>query len=206
MRILAADLDNDAAYKLMTGIVVPRPIAWVTTLSPDGIVNLAPFSAFTFVSTDPPMLGFNVGRRDGAVKDTARNIGANGEFVVHIADETLMEPLHLSADDFPPEIGEAAALGLAVEPSTMVAVPRLAAAPIAMECVFSQSVHFGRAGAEFFVGEVRIFHIRDGLCTHGKVDTAALRPLARLAGPSYGGIGGIRHVRPNRPVTAAEPL
>ena len=90
MDILAVSLGADAAYKLLTGVVVPRPIAWVTTISTAGVVNLAPFSAFTFVSNKPPMVGINVGRKAGQLKDTARNIHETGEFVVNIADETMI--------------------------------------------------------------------------------------------------------------------
>ncbi|MEK7438671.1 MAG: flavin reductase family protein, partial [Pseudomonadota bacterium] len=90
MEFAANTLGPEAMYKLLTGIVVPRPIAWVTTLSPDGGVNLAPFSAFTFVSNKPPMLGINIGRKAGIMKDTANNIHATGEFVVNIPDDSMI--------------------------------------------------------------------------------------------------------------------
>ena len=129
MDIPAAGLDPEATYKLITGIIVPRPIAWVTTLSPGGAVNLAPFSAFTFVSNKPPMVGINVGRKAGRLKDTGVNIHAGGEFVVNIADETLIEPVHLSAIEYAPEVSEADLLGLELKASQAVRVPSLAAAP-----------------------------------------------------------------------------
>ena len=93
-------------YKLITGIVVPRPIAWVTTRSLGGHINLAPFSAFTFVSNSPPMVGINVGRKAGVMKDTGQNIHATGEFVVNIADESMIEHVHLSATEYAPEVSE----------------------------------------------------------------------------------------------------
>jgi len=192
----ASTLGPEAMYKLLTGIVVPRPIAWVTTLSPGGGVNLAPFSAFTFVSNKPPMVGINVGRKAGVMKDTGNNIHATGEFVVNIPDETMIEPVHLSAVEYPPEVSEAELLGLPVAPSTHIRTPRLADAPISMECRFHRAITFGDTGSEFMVGEVIAFHIRDGLCVNGKIDTAKLRPICRLGGPNYALLGEIITMKP----------
>lgn len=196
MNFAANTLGPEAIYKLLTGIVVPRPIAWVTTLIPGGGVNLAPFSAFTFVSNKPPMLGINVGRKAGVLKDTGNNIHASGEFVVNIPDESMIEPVHLSAVEHPPEVSEAELLGLAVAPSTAIRTPRLAQAPISMECRLHRAVAFGDTGSEFMVGEVLAFHIRDGLCVNGKIDTARLRPICRLGGPNYATLGEIVSMQP----------
>lgn len=196
MHIAAAGLGPEATYKLLTGIVVPRPIAWITTLSPEGIVNLAPFSAFTFVSNKPPMVGVNVGRKAGKIKDTGRNIHASGEFVVNIADETLFEPVHLSSVEHAPEVSEADLLGLALDKSEALRTPRLAAAPISLECRFHRAIAFGDTGSEFMVGEIVSFHIRDGLCVNGKIDSAALRPLCRIGGPNYAKLGEIIAMQP----------
>src|SRR5918994_4549538 len=106
MRIDPSDLAAEQAYRLLTGIGVPRPIAWVTTLSGNGVSNLAPFSAFTFVSPKPPMLAISVGRKAGVYKDTAHNILNNEEFVVHIADSTLMTAVHESSPEHPPDVSE----------------------------------------------------------------------------------------------------
>ncbi len=196
MDIAASSLDPEATYKLITGIVVPRPIAWVTTLSAAGVVNLAPFSAFTFVSNKPPMLGINVGRKAGRLKDTGVNIHAVGEFVVNIADDSLVEPVHLSAIEYGPEVSEAGLLGLEIAPSQVLKTPRLAAAPISMECRFHSATAYGETGSEFMVGEVIVFHIRDGLCVNGKIDTALLRPLCRIGGPNYAKLGEVVSMRP----------
>ena len=196
MDFAANTLGPEAMYKLLTGIVVPRPIAWVTTLSPSGGVNLAPFSAFTFVSNKPPMVGINVGRKAGVMKDTGNNIHATGEFVVNIPDETMIEPVHLSAIEYPPEVSEAELLGLPVVPGTHIRTPRLADAPISMECRFHRAIAFGDTGSEFMVGEVVAFHIRDGLCVNGKIDTAKLRPICRLGGPNYALLGEIITMKP----------
>jgi flavin reductase (DIM6/NTAB) family NADH-FMN oxidoreductase RutF len=196
MQILAESLDREAAYKIVTGAVVPRPIAWVTTLNPGGGVNLAPFSAFTFVSSFPPMLGFNVGLRDGKPKDTRANIHAIGEYVVNLGDETMVEAIHNSSIDYPPDVSETEALGLATAPSVRVKPPRLAAAPISMECRFQQGLTFGKTGGEFMIGEVLLFHVRDDLISNGKIDTAKMRPVCRIGGPNYAGLGPIVTLAP----------
>jgi flavin reductase (DIM6/NTAB) family NADH-FMN oxidoreductase RutF len=196
MHIEAASLGPQQVYKLMTGIVVPRPIAWVTTLTAQGGVNLAPFSAFTFVSQKPPMVGINVGRKAGKRKDTSVNIHAMQEFVVNIADENMIEPVHLSAIEHEPDVSEAAVLGLATEPSGKLRTPRLAAAPISLECKLHRVIEFGDTGSEFIVGEVLVFHIRDGLYANGKIDTALLRPICRIAGPNYAKLGEIVSMKP----------
>src|SRR5439155_11778429 len=106
MRIDPAYLDAETAYRLITGVVVPRPIAWVTSLSATGVLNLAPFSAFTFVSQKPPMLTISVGRKGATFKDTAHNILAREEYVIHIADTPLMEAVHESSAEHPADISE----------------------------------------------------------------------------------------------------
>ncbi len=191
MRIDPSDLAAEQAYRLLTGIVVPRPIAWVTTLSGDGVVNLAPFSAFTFVSPKPPMLAISVGRKAGVYKDTAHNILNNEEFVVHIADSTLMNAVHESSTEHPPDVSEVEELNLETLPSERVKVPRLVVAPIAMECRFRQCLEFGDTRSRLLVGEVLVFHIRDGLMNNGKIETEALDPIARIGGPRYARLGEI---------------
>jgi flavin reductase (DIM6/NTAB) family NADH-FMN oxidoreductase RutF len=191
MRIAAKDLETEATYKLITGIVVPRPIAWVTTLSLSGSVNLAPFSFFTCVSPKPPLLAISVGRSGGVYKDTARNILALEEYVIHIADFCHLEALHLSATEYPPDVSEVEEAGLATVPSDEVKVPRLRDAPVAMECRFRDCIEFGHTRNRLIVGEVVVFHVRDGLVTEGKVATRTLDPIARLAGPNYARLGEI---------------
>ncbi len=196
MLIDPAPLSPDDLYRLLTGAIVPRPIAWVTTLSADGVVNLAPFSAFTFVSNKPPMIGINVGRKAGVMKDTGNNIDALGEFVVHIPDETLLDAVHRSSIEYPADVSEAAVLGLETIAATRVRVPRLTAAPIAMECRLHSATAYGVTGSKFIVGEVLAFHIRDGLVSEGKIDTDALRPIGRIGGPNYTMLGEIRRLLP----------
>jgi flavin reductase (DIM6/NTAB) family NADH-FMN oxidoreductase RutF len=198
MKINPGDISPDSTYRLLTGIVVPRPIAWVTTISEAGIVNLAPFSCFMFLSSQPPLLGFTAGPKRGEKKDTARNVHRSREFVIHIADHSLLEPLHMSADEFPADVSEVESLGLATTPSETIRVPRLSAAPIALECKLSQVLQFGKSGSEFIVGEVALFHIRDGLCIDGKIDSGDLLPIGRLAGSAYTKCNEVVRKRPNR--------
>ena len=191
MRIDPAELGAERIYRLMTGIVVPRPIAWVTSLSRSGVLNLAPFSAFTFVSQKPPMLAISVGRKGADYKDTAHNILDTEEYVIHIADTPLMTALHDSSVEHPPEISEVEHLGLETLSCELIKVRRLAAAPVAMECRFRQCLEFGDAKSRLIVGEVVMFHIRDGLVNDGKVETGALDPIARIGGPRYARLGEI---------------
>jgi flavin reductase (DIM6/NTAB) family NADH-FMN oxidoreductase RutF len=196
MRIDPAYLDAETAYRLITGVVVPRPIAWVTTLSGSGVLNLAPFSAFTFVAPKPPMLAISVGRKAGIYKDTAQNILNNEEYVVHIADSSLMNAVHESSTEHPPDVSEVEELRLSTLPGERVKVRRLAAAPIAMECRFRQCLEFGDTRSRLIVGEVLVFHIRDGLLNNGKIETEALDPIARIAGPRYAKLGEIVTLKP----------
>jgi flavin reductase (DIM6/NTAB) family NADH-FMN oxidoreductase RutF len=196
MRFVAQDLDAEAAYKLLVGIVVPRPIAWVTTLSVAGRVNAAPFSTFTYVSTKPPMVAISVGRKAGELKDTARNILQRGEFAINIADQTLLEPLHFSSREYSEDVSETEELGIETVPSHVIATPRIAAAPISLECQLHQALEFGDVRSKFIVGEVKLFHIRDELYDNGKIDTAKLAPIARLGGPKYAYLGEIVTMTP----------
>ena len=205
MRIDPAYLDAETAYRLITGVVVPRPIAWVTTLSNNGVVNLAPFSAFTFVSPKPPMLAISVGRKGGIYKDTAQNILNNEEYVVHIADSNLMKAVHESSTEHPPEVSEVEELRLSTLPGDRIKVPRLAAAPIAMECRFRQCLEFGETRSRLIVGEVLVFHIRDGLLQNGKIETEALDPIARIAGPRYARLGEIVTLKPVFQTSKSQP-
>src|ERR1700742_246742 len=184
MIIDPSTLGHNDIYKLMMACIVPRPIAWVTSVSADGVVNAAPFSAFCSVSTEPPMVGVNIGRRGKGLKDTARNIIAANEYVINIADETLMEKLHKCSTEYPAEISELEEVGLETAPSEYVKTPRIAAAPVQFECVLFKVLEFG-ISTQFFVGEIKRFHIRDGLCLDNKIETSKLRPLARVGGPTY---------------------
>src|SRR5258707_5526148 len=133
------DLTRRERYKLLAGFVLPRPIAWVTTVGPTGVVNAAPYSFFNVFCEDPPLCMFAVNPRpDGRAKDTLVNVQRTGEFVVNMTDEPLAPAMHDSSVEFSPQLGEPGYLGLRLAPSTKVAVPRLADAPLAMECTVSE--------------------------------------------------------------------
>lgn len=190
-------------YKLMTGLIVPRPIAWVTTLTAEGKVNLAPFSAFTFCSHKPPMVAISVGHRDGELKDTGHNMLRDEEYVVNIADRSLLEALHASSAHYAPDESETEALGLTTLPSSVVAPPRLAAAPASMECKLHISLPLGDEGNRLMIGEVLRFHIADHLVRDGKIETRELDPVARLGGPKYATLGDIVVMPPAQVVAPA---
>lgn len=196
--IQASDLDGKQAYKILTGVIVPRPIAWVSTVSPTGKTNLAPFSYFTSVSNKPPMVGINIGQEHAGRKDTARNILDTKEFVVNIAMLSQLDPMHASADHHPPDTSEIELLGLDTTPSIHVKAPRITEAPVQMECRFERMIPFGTGGSEFFVGEVITFHLRDDLIDLEtlRVDSTAIEPICRLGGPFYANLGEIIKMRP----------
>lgn len=189
MEIDARSLSHEATYKLMIGSVVPRPIAWLTTVSPSGLVNAAPFSAYTMVSTRPAIVIVNCARRSGVSKDTARNAEATGGFVLNVVSEDLAEVVHKTSAYYPSDVSETDALGIELAPSRLVAPPRIAAAPVNLECKLLQILEFGEDRDQNLVGEVVYFHVRDSIYADGKIDQTRLRPLARLGGPTYARLG-----------------
>jgi flavin reductase (DIM6/NTAB) family NADH-FMN oxidoreductase RutF len=159
-------------------------------------VNLAPFSSFAWVSQYPAMLGITVVQRPTGIKDTARNIAEVGDYVVNIATDSMLEPLHLSSEGHGADISEASLLGLETAPSVKIRTPRLATAPISMECVLRHTVSFGAGGDQFIIGEVVAWHIDDAVMVDGRIDTELLRPLGRLAGPRYTNLGDVTTMSP----------
>lgn len=182
MQIDPAQQSHAANYKLLTNLVIPRPIAWITSLGPRGVVNLAPFSFFNAMGADPVYLIVSIGRGDqGELKDTARNISATGEFVVNMVTEDLFDAMNLSAADFPPDMSELEIAGLHTGPSLKVAVPRLAEAQVSMECKLHETLHLG--GNSLVIGEVVMFHVADHLVGERR-RIHGFAPLGRLGSPS----------------------
>src|SRR5579859_2397867 len=176
---LLKDLSRQDSYKLLCAVVVPRPIALVTTLDVNGAVNAAPFSFFNVFSEDPPLIVLGLQHKpDRTPKDTTRNIARDGEFVVQMVDEALAKAMNDCAVDFPSGESEVAAIGLTASPSIDIKVPRIAAAPFAMECRRTVSLAFG-PGRELLVGEVLRIHAREGLidAENMYVDIAAYKPI-----------------------------
>ncbi|NBD26977.1 flavin reductase family protein [Paenibacillus glycinis] len=182
-------------YKLMIGSIIPRPIAWVTTLTDAGTVNAAPFSYFNIVTANPPMLSVSVGRRNGAMKDTARNAAGLGEFVVHIADERNVERMNQTAADFGPEESELEAAGLTPVASEVVRVPGIAEAAVRIECEVERIVPLGGTdgspACDLLIGRIVRYHFREDVYDDGHIVAAALKPVSRLAGTSYAKLGEV---------------
>lgn len=176
-----------ATYKLLIGCVVPRPIAWVSTVDAAGVRNLAPFSFFMGVCGDPPTIAFSSGPREGGSKDTVRNVEASGEFVVNVVDDAHAEAMNASSGEYPPEVDEFAVAGLTAAPGVRVKAPRVATAPISLECRVAQIVRVGHGPHSVVFGEIVYLHVRDDLydASTGRIDVAALHPLGRLAGHLY---------------------
>lgn len=172
-------IDN---YKLLTNLVVPRPIAWVTSINEAGMVNLAPYSFFNAVGSDPLYLVISIGNNDaGELKDTGKNILSNREFVVNMVTEDLFEAMNVSAADFPPDQSEIDAAGLETAASIHVKVPRVARAQASMECKLHDTQ---RLGANLLViGEVVMFHVADQL-VGPRLHINDFAPLGRLGSPS----------------------
>ncbi len=185
--VLAAELDRRRAYGLFTALLVPRPIAWVTTVDAEGRVNAAPYSFYGGISSDPPLLGLGIGRRrDGSRKDTARNALERGELVVHLAERGQLEDLVASSADYPAGRSEPEALGLELAPSEQVAVPALAACRVRLECRLERHLELGRGPVDFLVAEVLAFRLADGLLDEsGAVREDRLAPVGRLGGLLY---------------------
>ncbi|MEL6445473.1 MAG: flavin reductase family protein [Bacteroidota bacterium] len=180
-------------YKLLVSAVVPRPIAWVSTLSEEGIANLAPYSFFNVASIDPPVLMFApqmAPQPDGGarMKDTLANLRATGECVVHIVPHTLADAMNQTSAAWPADTSEFEACGLTPVPSESVAPPRVAEAPVAFEAVLDRIVSFGdgpRAGQAVFV-RIALAHLTDGATANGRyADTHLLDPVGRLGGTGY---------------------
>ncbi|MGG1574620.1 flavin reductase family protein [Fictibacillus sp. NRS-1165] len=182
-------------YKFLTGSIIPRPVAFVTSTTREGILNAAPFSYFNIVSSSPPLISVSVQRVNGQLKDTARNVMDAGEFVVHISDENYIESINQTAASLPPDESEVELAGLTPIKSTKVAVPGLKEASIRLECVLEQAIPLGGNSenpvCDLLIGEVVCYHIKEDLYNEGRIDAAGLKPVSRLAGSSYSKLGEI---------------
>ncbi|QUG40256.1 flavin reductase family protein [Psychrobacillus sp. INOP01] len=180
-------------YKLLIGSIIPRPIAFVTTQSEDGIVNGAPFSYFNIVSSNPPMVSLAIQRSGGRVKDTARNIYNNEQFVVHIVDDENVVKINETAASLPASESEIELANLTLISSENVSVPGVKEAKVRMECRLVQAIPLrgDEPGSDLFIGEVVLFHIDEAIYEDGRIDPRGLNAVSRLAGTSYAKIGDI---------------
>jgi flavin reductase (DIM6/NTAB) family NADH-FMN oxidoreductase RutF len=181
-----APLTEYQRYKLMASLIVPRPIALITTLNADGVVNAAPFSMFNMLGEEPPIVMVSINRlQDGDLKHTAQNIVAHKDFVVHISDEAMAQRMHRCGERFPADVSELAAVGLTAAPSKVVRPPRIVEAPVAFECTLHELLE--TASRQIFIGQVRWLHAREGLID---TDTWRVRlqdyfPVARFGASFY---------------------
>ena len=178
--LLPADHETRELYFLLNSLVVPRPIAWVSTVSASGTRNLAPHSYFTIAASDPPSLAFtSIGD-----KDTVTNVRATGEFVVHVADHALVEQMNLTSANAPSDVSEFDLAGVTAVDATLVAPAIVEQAPVAIECRLTQVVEVGNG--RVIIGECLAFHVAERLWTEqGRVDPARLDAVARMGGSTY---------------------
>jgi flavin reductase (DIM6/NTAB) family NADH-FMN oxidoreductase RutF len=188
-----ADCQIREIYKLMTGLIVPRPVALVSTISRDGLVNLAPFSFFSGVGANPPTVLFCPSLRDGATpdaperKDTLRNVEETGEFVINVVSEAIAEAANHTAAEVPFDVDEFALSGLTPVASEAVRAPRVAESPAQMECKLLQVIYTGREARSgvIVLGEVVRFHVRENLFEDFRIDPAGLDAVGRMAGNTW---------------------
>ena len=187
-------IDSTAMYKLLIGSVVPRPIAWVSSVDADGVRNLAPFSYFMAITHDPPTVAFSSGPRGADVgggvrgkKDTLHNVEVTREFVVNVVDDALAEAMNVTSGDYAADVDEFTKAGLEAASSVTVRAPRVAAAPVSMECRLAQIIPVGNLPHHLIVGEIVHMHVRDDVYdpATGRLDMHRLKPVGRLAGHLY---------------------
>jgi len=170
---------------LLNGVVAPRPIAWVSTLAPDGTANVAPHSYTTIFNVDPPVVGFVSSGR----KDTLTNAEASGEFVYNVGDRALAEEMNLSSADFPPDVSEFDWAAITPVPGDRVRAPRIAEAPVALECRVVDIHPIPGTSSTLVLGEVVRVHVAERIWDGDRIDVAALAPIGRTTGSGYARLG-----------------
>ncbi|QVQ25445.1 flavin reductase family protein [Achromobacter deleyi] len=179
-------LPGPARYKLLTAAIVPRPIAWIVSRDAKGATNVAPFSFFNLMSGDPPLICVGIGLRDGAPKDTARNIAERGEFTVNLVSTRLAARMNVTAVDFPAGVDESLEAGLVLSPSERVAVPRVSQSPVTFECRVHELMRIDNRS--LIVADVVAMHVQDDMVAdreHLYLDGPKMDLLARLHNPGW---------------------
>lgn len=191
------ELSGRERYQLLTSLVVPRPIGWISTADPAGGSNLAPFSFYAALSSSPMLVGVSVGHRGEGPKDSLRNARAAGAFCVNVVGEDQLEAMNETAGDFGPEVDEARRVGLLLEPAETVNAPYVAEAPAVLECSLYRVLDLGEAPNTFVIGRVEAVRLSSRLRTvpgTRYVDVESLRPVGRLHGRAYGLLGPVRYI------------
>jgi flavin reductase (DIM6/NTAB) family NADH-FMN oxidoreductase RutF len=206
-RVLKIDPHNFEGFnRVLTGVVVPRPIAFVSSRSAAGLVNLAPYSFFNAVAYDPPTIVFSSSRHAGDKrKDILANIEETGEFVVNVVVDTIAEAMNRTAAEYPAEVDEFTIAGLTPLPSDLVKPPRVAESPVNMECRLNQIVPIGQGRHQhgLVIGEIVLLHIRDDIINGHRINHQKLQPTGRLAGSMYCHTADVFEMV--RPIYTAEP-
>lgn len=200
MQINPSDFDPRRIYNLLSSVIVPRPIAWVSTVSRDGVRNLAPFSYFNAVTATPPLLSIAIARRHGRRKDTVHNASTTGELVVNLVTERQLANMVQTATDLPPEEDEITLAGLTAIDSVEVAPPRVAEALVQLECRTREILEVSPGIVDLLIAEVVLCHLDESLPVDERlhVKSEALQPVSRLGGDAYATLGNILHVAPPR--------
>jgi flavin reductase (DIM6/NTAB) family NADH-FMN oxidoreductase RutF len=188
MKIDPANLNRREAHELFVGAILPRPIAWVSTVGRDGVYNIAPFSFFTGMSVKPPVVGFAVGsKRDGGQKDTLANIEFSKEYVINVVTDTLGEAMNQTSGEYPSHVDEFQVANLIPLKCDLVKPPRVAESPVNMECRLLQILEFGEAPHvnAFIIGEVLRVHIKDDLWIDGVIKGSSLKGIGRMGEDLY---------------------
>ena len=184
MEVAPTQLTSGEIYKLVTGSIVPRPIAFVSTISSEGVPNLAPFSFFNAVSGDPPIIMFAISYRNGQKKDTLINIENHPQFVLNIVTEDLLQPMHNASADYFPHISEFDEVKLTIVPAKKIKGIAVNESPIHLECELENIVPIGRNQVVF--GRIVYFNIKDELVSADyKIDQQKLKAVGRIGGPQY---------------------
>lgn len=199
MKFDPAKIDNKLIYRLLTSIIVPRPIAWVSTKSVDGINNLAPFSYFNMVGDDPPHLMFSTRRDNNSNKDTLTNVLETGQFVVNMVTKPLVEAMNATAEAVGPEVDEFQLVGVTPISSVIVKPMRVAESPIQMECELAHHYFLEghqQGGACVLIGRIVQIHVQNEyLLEENKINSELYQPIARLGGSNYSELGNLFSVK-----------
>lgn len=187
MQFNSSEMVERELYYLLTAVVVPRPIAWVSTVDANGLPNLAPHSYFSICSNHPPIVQFCSNAQMGSAKDSAANAIATGEFVVNSVTEEFISQMNITAADFPSEENEFTWAEVDSVASTIVRPPRVANVRIALECVVTDNLIVG--DANMILGEVKMVHVDSSIWNDGRIDMKKLRPVGRLSGSGYVSFG-----------------
>lgn len=194
-------LDQKDSHGLLACIVLPRPIAFVSTIASDGVYNLAPFSYFTVMSSKPAVVGFGIAaKRNGAKKDTLVNIESTNDYVINVVTEELAKAMILASGEYPPDVDEFSVAGLTALVSDLVRAPRVGESPVNMECKLLQIIEFGAAPLvnRFIIGEILRVHVKDEYLNNKAINANRLKVIGRMGGDLHCRTGDLFEMK--RPV------